>query len=76
MQHFLKSAAGAAWTEIIPAQFLEELLLVMDEPETRALLSDGNPLRRLLLGSKKNSFSKAVLLSDGLPVTPEGEAVR
>jgi hypothetical protein len=38
MQHFLKSATGAAWTEIIPAQFLEELLFAMDEAETRALL--------------------------------------
>jgi hypothetical protein len=37
MQHFLKFAAGAAWTEIVPAQFLEELFFVMDDAETRAL---------------------------------------
>jgi hypothetical protein len=36
MQHFLKSAAGAAWTEIIPAQFLEELFFAMNDAETRA----------------------------------------
>jgi hypothetical protein len=38
MQHFLKSATGAAWAKIIPAQFLEELFFAMNDPETHALL--------------------------------------
>jgi hypothetical protein len=38
MQHFLKPAAGAAWTEVIPTQFLEELFFTMDDAETRASL--------------------------------------
>ena len=38
-------------------------------------VSDGNPLPRWLLGSKKNSLLTAVSTSDGLPVTSEGEAV-
>jgi hypothetical protein len=36
MQHFLKSATGAAGAKIIPAQFLEEFLLAMNDAETRA----------------------------------------
>ena len=39
-----------------------------------SFVSDGNPLRRLLLGSNQNSLFMAVLLSNGLPVTPEGES--
>jgi hypothetical protein len=36
MQHFLKPAAGAAWAQIVPTQFLEEFLIGMDKAESRA----------------------------------------
>jgi len=35
------------------------------------LVSEGKPLRRLLLGSNKNSLFTVVLLPNGLPVTSE-----
>jgi hypothetical protein len=33
MQHFLKAALGTAGTEVLPAQFLEQVLVGADDPE-------------------------------------------
>jgi hypothetical protein len=34
MQHFLKTAARAAWTRVVSAEFFYEILITVDDLET------------------------------------------
>jgi hypothetical protein len=71
MQHFLKPASRTARAGIVPAKFLKEFLLTMDDAEPRlTLVSDGKPLRRLLLGPwKKVAVHCSLSFQMDLPVT-------
>jgi hypothetical protein len=77
MQHFLKSKTGTAGTKIIPPKLLRQLLYRRAPRGNPRLtfVSDGNPLRRLLLGSNQNSLFMAFSFQNGLPVTSERKAV-
>jgi hypothetical protein len=69
----LKSAAGAARTEVIPAQFLEELFFAVDDTEPALYFSFGRESFATLAASfeEKIRCPRQFLLSDGLPVTSE-----
>jgi len=78
MQHFLKPAARTARAEIVPAEFFDELLVAMNDAEARCtFVSDGKPLRRLLLGSKKKFAAHGSLsFQMDCPSHPEGKLYR
>jgi hypothetical protein len=53
MQHFLKALAGAAWAQVVPSQLFSQVFITVDDPVTfLTWVSEGNPLRRLLLRVK------------------------
>ena len=73
-QHFLKPPPGAARAEVIAAKFLDQFLHAAATTRTPRLtcVSDGNPLRRLLVRSKARPFP--VLLEAGHKAPPEQDA--
>jgi hypothetical protein len=58
MQHVLKSLPGAAWTEVIPAKLLDELLVAVNAPKTASNFC----LRRKASSSLTASFEESSLL--------------
>ena len=65
MQHFLKPAPGAARTEIIAAQLLEELFVAMNESiaTTDASFAQGTPFDACWSAQKEWRFSKSLFLA-------------
>lgn len=65
-QQRLKAASGTAWAEVVPPEFFEEFFFsVNDSSAALNLVSDGYPLRRLLVRSKGGMCD--VFVSHGKP---------
>jgi hypothetical protein len=76
MQHFLKSATGAAGTEIVSAQFLEELFFAWTTRKPGLDFGFGRESFTMFAAWLKEIFDfHGSSPLDGLPVTPEGKAV-